>query len=158
MNRIRYLWFVLISVMAIMSFSGCVSSPASNSAPITESAYEPDFYQDVQTPFEGKWNGTWHDINGNRAQCRFVFRGNTFVWYVKGKLFARGESQEADGKLSLIAKELKPATGIAGVIGAASWAAQNNVRSVTFNFEYSFPGGTDLYLKAGNEYAEMAKE
>jgi hypothetical protein len=44
-----------------------------------------------------------------------------------------------------------------GLIGAASWAAQNNVKSVTFNLEYSLPDVTDLDLNVGNEFAEMAK-
>jgi hypothetical protein len=150
--------FLAVSVMAALLFAGCVSMAGSNSAEVVETSYNPDFYQDVETPFEGTWDGTWYAFRGGQSPCRFIFKGNTFVWYLKGKVFTRGAFEIDDTKLILEIKDILSTNAqLPGIYGVIVWSKQNNLTGMKVNFDFTFADSSTLSLKAGEEHAELKR-
>jgi hypothetical protein len=151
--------FLAVYVVAAFLFSGCISTAETNSAEFVETPYNPDFYQNVETPFEGTWDGTWYAFRGGRASCRFVFRGNTFVWYIKGNVFTRGALFEADDNtLVLEIKDILSTNAqLPGIYGVIVWSKQNNATGMKVNFDFTFSDSGTLSLVTGGEYAELRR-
>jgi hypothetical protein len=151
--------FLAVFVVAAFLFAGCVSMAETNSAEFAEAPYNPDFYQNVETPFEGTWDGTWYAFQGGRASSRFVFRGNTFIWYVKGEVFTRGASKVDDNNLILEIKDIVSTNArLPGIYGVIAWSKQNNAKGMEIIFDFTFTDSDTLILKAGEERAELKRK
>jgi hypothetical protein len=112
----------------------------------------------VETPFDGIWDGVWHDFRGGETPCRFVFRGNTFVWYMQGNVFVRGAFVIEEANLKLEIKDIVSADAqLPGIYGVIAYAKQNNVKNPTVIFTYSFTDSDTLSIDAGGEHAELKK-
>jgi hypothetical protein len=150
--------FLAVFIMAAFLFTGCVSIAETNSAELVETPYNPDFYQNVETPFEGTWDGTWYAFQGGQASCRFVFRGNTFVWHLKGKVFTRGAFEVDDNNLTLEIKDILSTNAqLPGIYGVIVWAKQNNATGMKVIFNFTFTDSGTLSLKTGEEHAELKR-
>ena len=120
--------------------------------------YNPDFYENVETPFEGIWDGTWHDLNGGETPCRFIFRGNTHVWYMRDKVFTQGALAAEDKLMTLEIKDVVSTDArLPGVYGVIVYMKENNAKDMKMNVAFAFPENDTLTLTADKEYAALKK-
>jgi hypothetical protein len=150
--------FLALAALAALAGFGCVSTAGTNSAEAADIPYNPDFYQAVETPFAGIWDGTWHGFRGGETPCRFVFRGNTCVWYMQGKVFVRGAFALEEATLKLEVKDIGSVDArLPGIYGVLAYVKQSDVKNPTVMFTYTFAGSDTLSINGGDERAELKK-